>query len=198
MKIILQCFILVFLSISQIKADLIKSINDLNELYQAGALTDEEFSKAKSKILDEKNKTSNDKVFLEDVSIDNYDLLYEPNDEKIEEWKRFSNSKKRFNVWAEIRKNDKYSSSWSFSWRSGYDLEFVMKQALDGCNKRVKNRPKRDFKRSDLCIPLFVNYPTLNEKVRKTTIKEKKKYTEEYYGKKKSENFFNKNSWVFD
>jgi len=95
-------------------------------------------------------------------------------------------------VWVEIRRDG--DNDYSFSWRGRSTRIGALKKAFDACNKRVKDRPKRDFRKSDLCIPIFVNfYPG---KARKTTYEEKIKYTEEYYGKERSNKFFKKNPWT--
>ena len=162
-------------------SDIIDSIENLNELYQSGALTKEEFSKAKKKLLDlDADENTSTKITKET----NYrELLYKPNDTKISEWERFKKSSSDYNVWVEIR--NKRTSAWSFQWAGNNTLKQALKRAFDGCNKRVKDRPKREFNKRDLCIPIFVNSSILGEKARKTTREEKIKYTEEYYGKKK-------------
>ena len=192
MKKLLGIVVLGLFLITNAQSDIIDSIKKLNELYQSGALTKEEFSYAKKKLLDADENTST-KI----IKKTNYhELLYWPNDTKISEWERFKKSSSDYNVWVEIR--NKRTSAWSFQWAGDNTLKQALKRAFDVCNKRVKDRPKRDFKKSDLCIPMFVNSSILGEKARKTTKEEKIKYTEEYYGKKKSDKFFKRNSWALE
>ena len=168
-------------------SDLINEIKELNILFKDGYLTKEEFSKAK-KILIGFEEEAPKKIIEEE---NYYELLYRPNDDKIDEWKKFKKSSSDYNVWVEIRRDG--DNDYSFSWRGKSTRIGALKNAFDACNKRVKDRPKRDFRKSDLCIPIFVNfYPG---KARKTTYEEKIKYTEEYYGKEKSNKFFKKNPW---
>ena len=168
-------------------SDIINEIKELNILFKEGYLTKEEFSKAK-KILIGFEEEAPKKIIEEE---NYYELLYRPNDDKIDEWKKFKKSSSDYNVWVEIRRDG--DNDYSFSWRGKSTRIGALKNAFDACNKRVKDRPKRDFRKSDLCIPIFVNfYPG---KARKTTYEEKIKYTEEYYGKEKSNKFFKKNPW---
>ena len=192
MKKILWIVVLNFFLHTNAYSDLIDSIKNLNDLYKSGALTKEEFSKAKKKVLEADEKNS--KKIVQEKNY--YELLYVPNDKKISEWERFKKSSSSYNVWVEIRRDK--TSAWSFQWEGRNTLKQALNEAFDGCNKRLKDRPKRDFKKSDLCIPIFFNSSILGEKARKTTREEKIKYTEEYYGKKISDKFFKKNSWALE
>jgi len=177
-------------SYTENNSDIVSQLKKLYELYKSGALTKEEFTKAKSKLFKIKQKSSK-KINGELNENDYFELLYYPNEKKINEWKKFNNSSDEYNAWVEIR--NKSFNRWSYSWRGRSTLEQALKQGFNGCNERVKNRPKRDFRKSDLCIPIFIN---ISGKVRKTTNEEKIKYTEEHYGKEISDKFFKKNSWV--
>ena len=192
MKKILGIVVLGFFLHTNAHSDLIDSIKNLSDLYKSGALTKEEFSKAKKKVLDADE--NNSKKIVKEKNY--YELLYVPNDKKISEWERFKKSSSSYNVWVEIRRKE--TSAWTFQWEGRSTLKQALKQAFDGCNKRLKDRPKREFKKSDLCIPIFFNFSILGEKARKTTREEKIKYAEEYYGKKKSDKFFKKNSWALE
>ena len=169
-------------------SDLIDGIKELNVLFKNGYLTKEEFTKAKKKLIGAEEE--NPKKIIKETNY--YELLYRPDDDKIDEWKRFKKSSSDYNVWVEIRRDG--DNDYSFSWRGRSTRVGALKNAFDACNKRVKDRPKRDFRKSDLCIPIFVNFQP--SKARKTTYEEKIKYTEEYYGKERSKKFFKKNPWA--
>ena len=191
MKKLLLIIILSLLLSGNVYSDLIDSIKELNNLYKEGIITKEEFSNAKNKAIEDHEEAP--KKSIEESNVNDYwELLYKPDEGKINEWKRFKNSSSNYNVWVEIRKNGSFN--WSYSWRGRSTLKQALKGAFEGCNKRVKDRPKRDFKKSDLCIPIFVNFHP--GKARKTSYEEKIKYIEEYYGKKRSDKFFKKNSWA--
>ena len=81
-------------------SDIINEIKELNILFKDGYLTKEEFSKAK-KILIGFEEEAPKKIIEEE---NYYELLYRPNDDKIDEWKKFKKSSSDYNVWVEIRR----------------------------------------------------------------------------------------------
>lgn len=127
------------------------------------------------------------KIILKDSDSAKYKFLYYPDNNKRNEWERFKQSSSNYNFWVEVRNFDRVH--WTFSWQGFDNFDEALKLAFDSCNKSKKKRNSK-FKKSDFCVPYFINY---NDVVRKTTRIEKITYLEKYYGKEKSNNIIKKN-----
>ena len=132
------------------------------------------------------------KIILKDSDLAKYKFLFHPDNNKRNEWDRFKQSSSNYNFWVEVRNFDRVY--WRIKRKGRDNFNEALKLAFDNCNKSLKKR-NSDFKKSDFCVPYFINY---NDVVRKTTRIEKITYLEKYYGKEKSNNIIKKNSLALE
>ena len=119
--------------------------------------------------------------------------LFFPNNEKIDNWKKFTKYGEGtiwpFTAWAEVRKSQN-SDIYDYQWQASKKLDDAIKSATKGCNKRLKKK-KSTYNNSQLCIVYFINGV-------ESTNEEKKRFAEKFYGKKVSKISFEKNDWILN
>ena len=119
--------------------------------------------------------------------------LFFPDKTKIDNWKQFTKYGKDtawpFTAWAEVIKSPN-DDVYDYQWQASKKLNSAINDAIKGCDDRLKKR-KNVYKNSQICIVYFING-------KETTVNEKIKFAEKFYGKKVSKESFEKNDWIIN